>query len=72
MFGCMTVDSAGELSYVAAPQGTFFNGESDLGWTQTMFQHCNTVLPFAEIPRSVQLTASNVNTYVKPVKNGPD
>jgi len=45
MFGCVTVDSAGGYTYVAAPEGTWFDGHDDgTAWTDMMTQHCSSIL----------------------------
>ena len=44
MFGCVTVDSAGDFTYVEAPQATWFNGTATEDWTGLISQHCGSIL----------------------------
>ena len=44
MFGCVTVDSAGDFTYVEAPQATWFNGTAIEDWSGLIPQHCGSIL----------------------------
>jgi len=39
-FGCVKVTSEGDYTFVPAPEGTFFNGNSESNWVSMMSQYC--------------------------------
>ena len=43
LFGCVAVTSAGDFSYVAAPNGTWFDGSNSTKWIDMLNVHCSSL-----------------------------
>ena len=41
LFGCVTVTSDGDYTFIPAPEGTFYNGNDMSNWVGMMSAYCS-------------------------------